>query len=60
MPAYVVLHDSTIEGIAAVQPNTLTELRDIPGIGDKKLEGYGKDLLELVRANGAPRESAAR
>jgi ATP-dependent DNA helicase RecQ len=60
MPAYVVLHDSTIEGIAAVQPNTLTELRDIPGIGDKKLERYGKDLLELVRANGARRESAAR
>ena len=60
MPAYVVLHDSTIEGIAAVQPNTLTELRDIPGIGDKKLERYGRDLLELVRANGAPRESAAR
>jgi ATP-dependent DNA helicase RecQ len=59
MPAYVVLHDSTIEGIAAVQPNTLTELRDIPGIGDKKLERYGKDLLELVKANGA-RESAAR
>jgi ATP-dependent DNA helicase RecQ len=60
MPAYVVLHDSTIEGIAAVQPNTLTELRDIPGIGDKKLERYGKELLELVRANGAPPESAVR
>src|ERR1700732_1504367 len=49
VPAYVVLHDSTIDGIAAVHPTTLSELRGIPGIGDKKLEHYGSELLALVQ-----------
>jgi ATP-dependent DNA helicase RecQ len=49
-PAYVVLHDSTIDGIAASRPTTLTQLRDIPGIGDKKLEHYGDELIALVKA----------
>jgi len=51
VPAYVVLHDSTIDGIAAVRPATLDALRGIAGIGDKKLEHYGAELVALVRAN---------
>jgi ATP-dependent DNA helicase RecQ len=50
VPAYVVLHDSTIDGIAASRPTTLGQLRGIPGIGDKKLEHYGNELIALVRA----------
>jgi ATP-dependent DNA helicase RecQ len=50
VPAYVVLHDSTIDGIASARPATLGELRNISGIGDKKLEHYGNELLALVRA----------
>jgi ATP-dependent DNA helicase RecQ len=53
VPAYVVLHDSTIDGIAAVRPATLNELRGIAGIGDKKLEHYGDELIALVRAGRA-------
>jgi ATP-dependent DNA helicase RecQ len=49
VPAYVVLHDSTIEGIAAARPATQAQLRGIPGIGDKKLEHYGDELIALVR-----------
>jgi ATP-dependent DNA helicase RecQ len=49
VPAYVVLHDSTIDGIATSRPATLTRLRDIPGIGDKKLEHYGDELIALVK-----------
>ncbi|WMT75464.1 DNA helicase RecQ [Bradyrhizobium sp. Ash2021] len=51
VPAYVVLHDSTIDGIAASHPTTLTELRGIAGIGDKKLEHYGDELIALVKAS---------
>jgi ATP-dependent DNA helicase RecQ len=51
VPAYVVLHDATIDGIAASRPTTLHQLRDIPGIGDKKLEHYGDELIALVKAN---------
>jgi ATP-dependent DNA helicase RecQ len=50
VPAYVVLHDSTIDGIATARPATLIQLRGIPGIGDKKLEHYGDELLALVNA----------
>jgi ATP-dependent DNA helicase RecQ len=50
VPAYVVLHDATIDGIATSRPTTPGELRGIPGIGDKKLEHYGDELIALVRA----------
>ena len=56
VPAYVVLHDSTIDGIATARPRTLEQLRGIPGIGDKKLEHYGEELIALVKeaATSAP------
>jgi ATP-dependent DNA helicase RecQ len=50
VPAYVVLHDSTLDGIAAARPTTLAELRGVAGIGDKKLEHYGTELIALVAA----------
>jgi ATP-dependent DNA helicase RecQ len=50
VPAYVVLHDSTIDGIATSRPTTQAQLRGIPGIGDKKLEHYGDELIALVKA----------
>jgi len=53
VPAYVVLHDSTIDGIAAARPASLTELRGIAGIGDKKLEHYGTELMEVINAHRA-------
>jgi ATP-dependent DNA helicase RecQ len=49
VPAYVVLHDSTIDGIAAARPTTLDRLRGIAGIGEKKLEHYGAELIALVK-----------
>jgi ATP-dependent DNA helicase RecQ len=52
VPAYVVLHDATIDGIVRAWPTTLDELRNVPGIGDKKLEHYGEELLRLVKARG--------
>ena len=53
VPAYVVLHDTAIDGIATARPTTLGQLRDIPGIGDKKLEHYGDELIALVKAAAA-------
>jgi ATP-dependent DNA helicase RecQ len=52
VPAYVVLHDATIDGIAISRPTTLAQLRGIAGIGDKKLEHYGDELIALVKAAG--------
>jgi ATP-dependent DNA helicase RecQ len=50
VPAYVVLHDATIDGIAMSRPTTPEQLRGISGIGDKKLEHYGDELIALVKA----------
>lgn len=52
IPAYVVLHDATIDGIASLRPRTHEQLRGIAGIGDKKLERYGQELIALVNAEG--------
>jgi ATP-dependent DNA helicase RecQ len=49
VPAYVILHDATLEGIAAARPRSREQLRAIPGIGEKKLERYGDALIEIVQ-----------
>jgi ATP-dependent DNA helicase RecQ len=48
LPAYVILHDSTLREIAAHKPTTLAELGEITGLGAKKLEAYGKNVLKVV------------
>ena len=50
VPAYVIFHDATLEGIASSRPKTHDQLRVVAGIGDKKLERYGDALLLLVRS----------
>ncbi len=52
-PPYIYLTDSLVEAIAARRPTTLFELRALPGIGPKKLDEYGEDLLAVVRGAGA-------
>jgi ATP-dependent DNA helicase RecQ len=47
VPAYVVLHDSTLAELAAVQPATLDALAGIRGIGPSKLQAYGRELIAL-------------
>ena len=48
VPAYTVLHNSTLEEITRRRPRSLAELRSIAGIGAAKLLRYGAQLLELV------------
>ncbi len=48
IPAYVILHDATLREIAARRPATLAELGEISGLGTKKLEAYGEDVLAVV------------
>jgi len=49
VPAYVVFHDATLESIAALRPRTREQLRGVSGVGDRKLERYGEELLDIVR-----------
>ena len=48
VPAYVVLNDSELVGIAASRPNTLAELARCKGIGPVRLERWGDELLAAL------------
>ena len=48
VPAYVILHDSTLVELARQRPDDLEGLADIPGFGARKVERYGDALVELI------------
>ena len=47
-PAYVILHDTTLEEIARRAPESLDELLLVPGIGPAKNDTYGEQILSVV------------
>lgn len=49
VPAYIVFSDNTLIAIAELRPTDNASLIAIPGIGARKLEQYGSEVLELVR-----------
>jgi superfamily II DNA helicase RecQ len=48
VPAYVVLNDRHLLGIAAARPSSARELAACDGIGPTKLERYGDEILALL------------
>jgi len=49
LPAYVIFHDATLALIANADPQNLEDLNGISGIGVKKLEAYGHEVLQVCR-----------
>jgi ATP-dependent DNA helicase RecQ len=49
MPAYVVLHDSSLDEICRLQPRTIADLLHITGIGERKADLYGQAILSALR-----------
>jgi len=50
LPAYVIFHDATLAAIAQAAPQSLADLQGISGIGDKKREAYGEQVMRACRA----------
>ncbi len=48
LPAYVIFHDATLAAIAERAPQSLNDLQGISGIGVKKLEAYGEEVLRVI------------
>ena len=48
VPAYVVLHDATLDELAARRPRSQGELAAVKGLGPTKVERYGDELLALL------------
>lgn len=48
LPAYVIFHDATLAAIAELNPQSLQDLQGVSGMGAKKLEAYGAEVLRVV------------
>jgi ATP-dependent DNA helicase RecQ len=49
LPPFMIFHDATLRAIAEAQPQRLAELEGISGLGQKKLEAYGAEVLRVVQ-----------
>jgi ATP-dependent DNA helicase RecQ len=59
LPAYVIFHDATLLAMATAAPQTLADLAGISGLGAKKLEAYGGEVLRLLRGGAVQELQAA-
>ena len=48
LPPFCVFHDSHLRAIAAERPTTPETLLDVHGVGSRKLEKYGPEIIDLV------------
>ncbi len=47
--AFMILHDSTLEELCRRHPANITQLKQVPGIGEKKADAYGAEILQALR-----------
>ncbi len=47
-PPYVIFHDATLAAIAALRPDSLQALAGVSGVGAKKLETWGEEVLAVL------------
>jgi ATP-dependent DNA helicase RecQ len=50
LPAYLIFPNSTLHELASRHPQTLAEVGAVSGVGAKKLEAYGRDILRVLQA----------
>jgi ATP-dependent DNA helicase RecQ len=48
LPAYIVFHDATLAQMALLAPGSLEALGAVSGVGAKKLEAYGLQILRVL------------
>jgi ATP-dependent DNA helicase RecQ len=59
VPAYIVLHDASLDDLCRRRPSSLAELLRIAGIGERKAELYGQQIFAaLERFDAGARASA--
>ncbi|MBK8567512.1 MAG: DNA helicase RecQ [Saprospiraceae bacterium] len=49
VPPYIVFNDTTLEEMAAMRPTTEADLSQISGVGEQKLEAYGRAFLDAIQ-----------
>ena len=59
VPAFVVLHDTTLEEICRRRPASIGDLLSITGIGERKAEVYGRGILVALERYGSGARASA-
>jgi ATP-dependent DNA helicase RecQ len=59
IPAFIVMHDTTLDELCRARPSTLAQLRSVSGFGDRKVEMYGRQILNALETFGRRAKSAA-
>ena len=50
LPAFVIFHDATLRAVAERAPQSTRDLQGIAGMGVKKLEAYGAEVIRVCAA----------
>jgi ATP-dependent DNA helicase RecQ len=63
LPAFAVMHDTSLEELCRYMPDSLAALRRIHGFGERKTETFGREIIAVIsrfrqgaRALGIPQE----
>jgi ATP-dependent DNA helicase RecQ len=48
VPPYVIFHDTTLRELARLKPTSLTALRDVYGVGARKADDLGPEVLRVL------------
>ncbi len=51
VPPYVIFHDATLRHMLAARPADMAAFAEVPGVGEKKREAYGKAFLDVIAAH---------
>lgn len=50
VPPYIIFSDKTLHEMASLLPENAVQLRTINGVGEKKMELYGEQFLDIIKA----------
>ncbi|WP_299183191.1 DNA helicase RecQ [uncultured Neptuniibacter sp.] len=51
VPPYVIFHDATLMEMVMYRPQTTDQFRRLNGVGERKLDLYGADFIEVIEAH---------
>jgi ATP-dependent DNA helicase RecQ len=49
VPAFTIMHDTSLEELCLIKPESLEAIRDIYGFGERKTERYGREILNAIQ-----------
>ncbi len=52
VPPYVIFHDKTLHEMAMIKPLSLADLAQVHGMGEKKMQRYGRAFLDVIQQFG--------